>query len=97
MKLTDLPTHIALVNQRLNISGADASAETFLFTSYLAEATIKSIAACLHSGLLLGSPDDAYRIAHTLINADGLGPIRQQSCVEFQVQGNRQFIVKVES
>ena len=66
-----LPTHVALVNQRLNISGKDSSAEAFLFISYLAEVTIKTIATSLHGGLSLGSPEDGYRMAHVLIKAEG--------------------------
>lgn len=84
-----LPTHLAIVEQRLNISGKNSSAETFLFTSYMIEVAIKTIATCLHSGLSVGSPEDAYRMAHVLIKADGLGVwdtvIRQ--CTNIPISG----------
>jgi hypothetical protein len=69
----NLPTPLALVARRLGTIGLGASADTFLHTSYLAECAIKSIAAVLYAGLREGSPDDAYRVGHYLIQADGLG------------------------
>lgn len=73
MDYSVLPTHIALVFRRLKIAGMDTSADAFLYSSYLAEAIIKTIAVTFYVGLKEGSPDDAYRIAHSLIRADGLG------------------------
>jgi len=67
------PTHIAFVVRRLKIAGLDASADTFLHASYLAEIIIKTITTTLYTALKEGSPDDAYRMAHELIKADGLG------------------------
>jgi len=71
--LLHLPTHLALVARRLNAVGPDASADTFLYTSYLAEAAIKTVACVLHGALRDAAPDDAYRMGYYLIQADGLG------------------------
>jgi NB-ARC domain len=68
-----LPTHVAQVATRVNVVGPDSSADTFLAVSYLAEATIKTIAIVLQSGLAERSRDDAYRFAYSLVRADGLG------------------------
>jgi hypothetical protein len=68
-----LPTPLAKAASRLNVLGPDASADTFLLTSYLAEAAIKLIAAALYAGLKDRSRDNAYRFAYGLVRADGLG------------------------
>lgn len=68
-----LPTHLALVATRLNVAGPDESADTFLLTSYLAEAAIKTIAATFHAALKERIPDSAYRFSYALVRADGLG------------------------
>jgi hypothetical protein len=70
---SSLPTHLATVGTRLNVVGPDSSADTFLASSYLAEAAIKTIAVVLQSGLSERRPEDAYRFAYSLIRADGLG------------------------
>lgn len=68
-----LPTPIARVAARLNATGPDGSGDTFLMTSYLAEAAIKTLAIALHAAVKHGSPDHAYRHAFNLVRADGLG------------------------
>ncbi len=50
LELERCPTPVALVARRLSVSGSDASAETFLLASYLAEATIKAIGCFLIGG-----------------------------------------------
>ena len=71
--LSSLPTHVALVARRLNVVGAEASADTFLCASYLAEVAIKTIALTFHAGMAEKSPAHAYQIAYELVRADGLG------------------------
>lgn len=71
-----LPTHVAAVARRLNTVGPDASADTFLAISYVAKAAIKTIAVALHANLREQSRSHAYRIAHDLLRADGLGARR---------------------
>jgi len=68
-----LPTHLALVARRLNLLGVEHGAESFLNISYVAEATIKTIATVLVSSLSQTYPDDAYRLSYDLVHADGLG------------------------
>jgi hypothetical protein len=70
---SSLPTHIAKCAARLNAIGADASADTFLMTSYLAEAAIKTVAIALQVSLRERASSHAYRIAYDLVRADGLG------------------------
>ena len=72
-----LPTPVAKVAARLNVVGPEASADTFLVSSYLAEAAIKSIAIALYAGLFDKAPDYAYRIGYDLVRADGLGSWEQ--------------------
>ncbi|MFZ2359035.1 MAG: NB-ARC domain-containing protein [Anaerolineae bacterium] len=67
------PTHVALVARRLNSVGLSASADTFLYASYLAEIAVKSVAVALHAGLREGSPEEAYRLGYGLVRADGFG------------------------
>lgn len=67
------PTHVALVARRLNLAGYGPSGDTFLYTSYLAEVAVKTMAAALYAGLRSSSPQDAYRIGYYLMQADGLG------------------------
>ena len=73
IETTGLPTHLALVGRRLNLSNTDDLANTFLETSYLAEVTIKTLAVVLQAGLRSSAPDVAYRQAYGLVRADGLG------------------------
>jgi len=68
-----LPTHMALVVRRLNRVGPCDSANTFLYTSYVAESFIKTIVLALRTGLKQHAPEHAYRIAYNLVRADGLG------------------------
>jgi hypothetical protein len=72
-----LPTPVAKVAARLNVVGPESSADTFLITSYLAEAAIKTIAAVFYAGLLDKAPDYAYRMGYELVRADGLGSWEQ--------------------
>jgi hypothetical protein len=69
----DLPTHVALVARRLNVAGLAASADSFLYTSYLAESAIKSIATVLYAALATRDPGNAYRLGHGLVRDNGLG------------------------
>lgn len=68
-----LPTPLAKCAARLNAIGAQNSGDTFLATSYLAEAAIKMIAVVLQVSLRERAPSHAYRIAYDLVRADGLG------------------------
>lgn len=72
-----LPTHIALVARRLNICSPDDLTARFLETSYLAEATLKTLAVVLHSGIAKPARDIAYRHAYALVRGDGLGTWEQ--------------------
>jgi hypothetical protein len=69
----DQPTHLARVAARMKLAGQDASGDTFLLTSYLFEASLKTIAIALWSGLRTSSADNAYTVAYRLVRADGLG------------------------
>ncbi|MBM3470232.1 MAG: hypothetical protein FJX73_05505 [Armatimonadetes bacterium] len=69
----DLPTHLTRVAARLRLVGPDASGDTFLLTSYLFEASLKTIAIALWSGLRGSSAENAYAVAYRLVRADGLG------------------------
>jgi len=73
LKAPDLPTHLARVAARLRLAGPDSSGDTFLLTSYLFEASLKTIAVSLWSGLRTGAPETAYAVAHRLVRADGIG------------------------
>lgn len=68
-----LPTHLAKCCARINAVGADASGDTFLMTSYLVEAFVKTVAIVLQVGLRERAPTHAYRIAYEIVRADGLG------------------------
>src|SRR5438045_3359470 len=68
-----LPTPLAKVAQRYRAIGPEASGDSFLLLSYLAESAIKAVTACLHAGIRSGSASSGYAIAHSLIRADGLG------------------------
>lgn len=68
-----LPTHIALVCRRFNICNPDDLAARFLEASYVAEATLKTIACVLHAGLEKPAREIAYRHAYEFVRADGLG------------------------
>jgi len=73
ISLNLLPTHLALTARRVNISGVDGGAETFLTASYVIEIAIKTIGITLYSGLKQKAPEQAYRMGYELIRADGLG------------------------
>lgn len=73
VETSKLPTHVAQVGRRLNVLAPDDLAATFLETSYLAEVAIKTIPLVFLAGLRERIPDHAYRIAHRLVRADGLG------------------------
>src|ERR1035437_2471846 len=73
IELTRLPTHVALVGRRLNLSNTDDLANTFLEVSYVAEVTIKTLAVVLQAALRTSATDVAYRQAYELVRADGLG------------------------
>jgi hypothetical protein len=68
-----LPTHIAKAAARVNTVGPNSSADTFLTTSYLAEAAIKTVAIACYAGLGERAPEYAYRLGYELVRADGLG------------------------
>jgi tetratricopeptide (TPR) repeat protein len=69
----ELPTHVAKSALRLSAVGVDASADTFLMASYLAEIAVKTIGVALQVALRDRAPSHAYRIAYELVRADGLG------------------------
>ncbi len=75
--LDQLPSPIALVARRYNISSPNDLATRFLNASYLAECFLKLVAIVLQSKLESASKDLAYRQAYTLVNADGLGSWEQ--------------------
>jgi hypothetical protein len=68
-----LPTPLAQIARRVRTISDDQSADYFLTVSYLAEAAIKLIAIAMQAALTEGNRDHAYRFAHSLIRADGLG------------------------
>ena len=68
-----LPTPVATVARRLNVAGLNASADTFLLTSYLTESMMKSLAITLLAGVRAGSPTVAHKFEYELVRADGLG------------------------
>ena len=68
-----LPTHVALVARRLNVAGLGSSGDTFLYTSYLAEAAIKTVGTVLYSALRTRDSEGAYRLGHELVRDNGLG------------------------
>jgi len=61
----------------LNICSPDDLAARFLETSYLAEASLKTLAVVLHSALAKPARDIAYRHAYELVRGDGLGTWEQ--------------------
>ena len=67
-----LPTHLARVVARVNLTGPDACADTFLMASYVIEALVKSIAIALCAGIQRSSPNIAYKFKYELVRADGL-------------------------
>lgn len=71
--IPNLPTPLALVARRLEATGQHSSADTFLVTSYLIEATIKTITAILVGAVDQQSPQHAYSAGFELVRADGLG------------------------
>ena len=73
IELAKLPTHLARVVSRLNVIGFDASGDTFLLASYIAESLIKTIAIVLCSGIRQVSANTAYRLEYDLVRGDGLG------------------------
>jgi hypothetical protein len=68
-----LPTHIAQVVRRLNVTGSNDSADTWLMTSYISECLIKTIAIVLIAGIRRTNPSIAKRFEYELVRADGLG------------------------
>lgn len=73
IETSTLPTHLALVARRVNVIGPDGSGDTFLATSYLAEAAIKTVAVSLMAALKEHAREDAYRLGYRLARADSLG------------------------
>ena len=74
---SSLPTHLAVVARRLNVAGPEASGDTFLLTSYVTEAIVKSIGIALLAGVRSGTifePTDltAKFVPHSLEIAGGL-------------------------
>lgn len=67
-----LPTPLALCLRRLAVADPE-SAEYFLAASYVAEALTKCVGAALHGALSTKAPEQAYRMAYTLVRSDGLG------------------------
>lgn len=67
-----LPTPLALVAKRASLC-APGSAEAFLHDSYIAESTIKLTGIALYGGLRGKANEQAYRMAHELLRADGVG------------------------
>lgn len=72
-----LPTPLAQAARRVNAVPDPSSGDFFLMTSYMAEAAVKLIAVALHAALKEGNRDLAYRMAHNLVRADGLGDWEQ--------------------
>jgi hypothetical protein len=68
-----VPTHLAKVMQRLNVEGAEGSADTWMMTSYVAETFVKTLAIVLAAGIRKSSPVVAHKIGYLLARADGLG------------------------
>lgn len=68
-----LPTPLALVARRVNRVGAGASADSFLYASYLAESAIKMTGVAIYAALHGKEPNQAYRVAYQLLRANGLG------------------------
>lgn len=68
-----LATPLLQVRRRLTTIGLEASADTFLTTSYLAEAAIKLLTLALRAGLEEAAPTAAYRIGYALVRAESLG------------------------
>lgn len=68
----DLPTPIALTLRRCAVADSD-SADYFLATSYVAEAAIKCLGVAMQSALAAKASEQAYRMAYSLLRADGLG------------------------
>lgn len=74
LNVNQLPTPLALVARRLAATGAESSADSFLMASYVAEAAIKHLAVVLQAGLIpKGAQPHAYRLAYSMLRADGLG------------------------
>ena len=71
----NLPTHLASVTRRLNVTGNDASADTFLAASYVSESLLKTIAIVLLTGKRRGANTNPYKFEYDLVRADGL-PVR---------------------
>jgi tetratricopeptide (TPR) repeat protein len=73
LSVENIPTNIALVLRRMNTVAFDEGAMAFLYTSYAAEAFIKTVALTFYAGLHRSSPEDAYRFGSRFVRADGLG------------------------
>ena len=70
---SNLPTHIARAVSRLKAIGSDQSANSFLYSSYLAESAIKTLGIILCRCLNRTNLDTSYRFAYSFIRSDGLG------------------------
>jgi len=68
-----LPTHIARAVTRFNIVGQDASADTFLITSYISESILKTLVIALCASVRKSSPASAYRFEYEIVRSSGLG------------------------
>ena len=68
-----LPTHLAQVVRRLNVTGSEDSADTWLMTSYISECLVKTIAIVLIAGIRRSNPNIAKRFEYELVRADGFG------------------------
>lgn len=68
-----LPTPVANTANRVNVLGINGSADTFLATSYVFEAFLKTVVLALRAGLDTRHREHAYKIGHALVRADGLG------------------------
>ena len=73
MDCAELPTHVARVVSRLDVTGPHASGDTFLTASYVVESVLKTIGVVLCSGIRRTSSSAAYRFEYGLVRADGLG------------------------
>lgn len=73
MDSSKFPTHLARTIARVNRTGRNASADTFLSVSYVIENSIKTMAIALCSGMHNQSAETLYKCEHEIFRADGLG------------------------
>ncbi|OFV84991.1 MAG: hypothetical protein A2W26_04695 [Acidobacteria bacterium RBG_16_64_8] len=69
----NLPTPLALVANRVSVTGIHPTADSFLAVSYVAEAGVKLLGISLYPAFVRSAPEFAYKIGHALLHADGLG------------------------